>query len=319
MIDPLIIKCPKCGHTNRASAINCENCHINLGWARANQPSFEMDEKQEQQMDFQTSHTRPANRRSIVQNNLSFFIFFTIFVLIIVFGPKTDWICNLPVLLLFGVWFWFVQTYERNQETELEKIWSELARETGLKYIPRKGSFLSSSPPRVRGEYRGVYLSIDYVIEGGGGEYDAPVGFTKIMLLVRNRSRFSLKINDEWIFLRRFRKHYVLSGNEEFDQHFRVRGAPMEFVHKAIRLTGLPDMLLFDESQSKMMKNPYPLSWSGPCRPSIKLDGSDLICMVHGVYKLVSVQTDMLNMLCDLAQLVEQMGREHEKISKVRN
>ena len=304
MIDPLIIICPKCGHTNRASAMNCENCHINLEWAQANQSSFEMEEKQEGQMDLHTSHTQPPRWRSILQNNPAFVIFFTIFILIVVFSSKSDWICSFLILLLFGVWFWLDQAHEEKQKTELENIWSELARETGLKYVARKRSFLSSSSPRVRGEYRGVYVSIDYVIEGGGGEYDAPSGFTKFTLMVSNHSRFSLKINEEWIFLRRFGKHPVLSGNEEFDRYFHVRGIPPQFVQRAIRLTSLQDMLLSDISQSKMMENPYPLSWSSSCRPSIKLDGSDLICMVQGVYKLVSVQTDMLNMLCDLAQLI---------------
>jgi len=36
MASLLITQCPKCGHINQASAIDCERCHINLGWALAN-------------------------------------------------------------------------------------------------------------------------------------------------------------------------------------------------------------------------------------------------------------------------------------------
>ena len=36
MASILIIQCPKCGHVNQASAMNCDRCHINLAWALAN-------------------------------------------------------------------------------------------------------------------------------------------------------------------------------------------------------------------------------------------------------------------------------------------
>ena len=320
MIEPLTIKCPKCGHMNKVSAMNCEDCHINLDWAQANRESLEVDDKPEQPMNLHGDPTAPVMQKSLpLQKNLGFIIVIVAFTLIFMFFAKSDWLIYLLGILVFGGWIWLGRTYEGNQETKLEKIWSELARETGLAYIPGKGSFLSTSYPKVQGEYRGVSIFMEYVVEGGGGEYDAPAGFTKSKLLVKNHGRFSLEINSNWILPRRFRKHDVFSGNHEFDRHFQVKGTPQEFVHRATHLAGLQELLLSDKSQSKILENPYPFSWSGYSRPSIKLDGLDLICTIRGVYKLMSIQTDMLNLLWDLAQLTEQMGQAYVSTSSVRD
>jgi hypothetical protein len=212
------------------------------------------------------------------------------------------------VLLLLGAWFWFTESYERNREKEVETIWSALAQQSGLTYVPGKRSFLSYIPPRLFGEYRGRQVSVSLEIEGTSGEYDTPGVFTKIALQLINSAHVSFEIKEKWLLTRRVRKMDILSGNHEFDQHFRVSGTPPEFAQRAINLPELQNILLLDESESKMMKTAYALSWVSSSRPSIKLKGWDIVCLVQGVLRRVDGQLAMLNTLCDLADLAEQSG-----------
>lgn len=291
--------------------MNCANCHINLDWALANQALFEVESRLEQRQTGTSAESSFKEMSTHHPINLGHIIFIIALILMIIFSAKTDWPSVLVALLIFGVWAWFTETQEREQQQGVDKIWSELARQTGLTYIPSKKSFLRIYiPPSIQGEYRGHYVSLALVYEGGGGEYDAPRVFTKISLLVRNRAHFSLEIKERWFLARRVGRHDVTSGNGEFDRRFRVRGTPQEFAHRAIRLTDLQSMLMLDESQNKIMKMAYVFSWASSSRPTIKLNESDLICLQHGVLTLVSAQTAMLNMLCELAELVEKMETE---------
>lgn len=310
MIEPLPAKCPKCGYINHASAMNCLNCHINMDWARANRQLFEVDSKPEQLIDLVKVPAAPAMQPShSLEKKTVFTLMIVAFILILIFFAGPDLNCLFGLLLVGGL-IWLGRMYEANQEATLEKNWLELARETGLAYIPGKGSFFSYTHPKLQGEYRGVFTSIEYRVEGGGGEYDVPVGFTMVRMVVRNDDHSSLEINSNWMLLGKFRKHKVLSGNDEFDRHFQVRGTPQELIYRVIRLTHLQNMLLLDRSQSKIMRNPYPFSWSSYCSPSIQLKGTEITCELQGVYQLVSAQVAMLNVLCDLVELVAQMGRE---------
>jgi hypothetical protein len=188
----------------------------------------------------------------------------------------------------------------------VETIWSELARQTGLTYVPSKQSFLSFISPRLFGNYRGRYVSMTLEVEGGSGEYDVPTVFTKTTLQVINHAHLSLDIRDRRSLLRRAGKNDIRSGNDELDRRFQARGTPSEFVQRTIDLPDLQNILLSDESQSRIMKTAYALSWVSYSRPTIALKDWDLVCRVQGVRTAVYAHTAMLNMLCDLAELAEQ-------------
>jgi hypothetical protein len=234
------------------------------------------------------------------QQNHVRIIFIIVLIVLVILGLSTGSLYTSAALLLFGAWFWFIAFNERNQNEELEAIWSELARQTGLTFVPSKRSLLSYIAPRLFGEYRGRYVSISLEMEGGG-EYESPTTFTKIAPQVINQAHVSLETKEKWWLTRRAGKRDILSGNHEFDRRFRVSGTPPDFAQRAIHLPALQNILLLDESQDKIMKTVY-------SRPTIKLKDWDLICLVHGVLTHVEVQTAMLNMLCDLADLAEQSG-----------
>lgn len=293
--------------------MNCANCHINLDWALANRAFFEVDGRQEG-LDPIHTHVSSSGEMEVERQNhrgrIFFMIVLILMLLMLIFGLRTDWVCLPAALLLFGAWFWFTESCERNRAKEVETIWSELARQTGLTYVPSKPSFLSFTSPRLFGEYRGRYVSMTLEVEGGSGEYDVPTVFTKITLQVINRAHLSLDIRERCSLLRRAGKNDIRSGNHEFDRRFQVRGRPSEFVQRTIDLPDLQNILLSDESQSRIMKTAYALSWVSYSRPTIELKDWDLVCRVQGVPTLVYAQTAMLNMLCDLAELAEQMDSD---------
>jgi hypothetical protein len=67
--------------------------------------------------------------------------------------------------------------------------WPELAARTGLVYSPAMSPL---SPPSVRGEYRGRYLSMDLIMIGDPDHVVIPNQNTSISLDVEKRSTFSL-------------------------------------------------------------------------------------------------------------------------------
>ena len=290
--------------------MNCVHCHINLDWALANQAFFEEDEWQEGPH-LSGAHVSFSGEMEVDrQNHHGRVIFMIVLILMFVLSLTTDSLCIPAVLLLFVAGFWFTASDERNEDRELEEIWSELAGQTGLTYVSGKRSFLSFLSPRLSGEYRDRDVSITLEIESGGGEYDTPRVFTKITLQVINHAHLSLDIRERPPIFSRVGKNDIRSRNHEFDRHFRVRGTPPEFAQRAIELPDLQNLLLSDESQSRIKKMAYALSWASSSRPSIKLKDWDLICLVHGVLTLVDVQITMLNMLCDLAELAEQTASD---------
>lgn len=290
--------------------MNCDHCRINLDWALANKTLFEVDGKQAELNLNRTQASPSGKMEADQQKHHGRITFMIVVILTMILSLITDSLCAPVLLLLFGAWFWFTESFERDREKELEIIWSELARQTGLTYIPGKRSFPSHIFPHLYGEYRGRYVSMSLEIEGSRDEYDISRVFTKIALQVINPAHLSLEISEKWLLTRRIWKKEILSGNSEFDQRFRVTGKPPEFVQRAINMPDLQNILLLDESQSKIMKAAYALSWASSSRPTITLKGWDLVCLVHGVLTLVDVQIAMLNMLCDLADLAEQTGSD---------
>ena len=290
--------------------MNCDHCHINLAWAVANRALFEVVDKQRELDPSRADASPPGDMEVGQQNNRGRIIFTIVIVLMVFLSLRADSLWIVVALLLFGAWFWFIESDERTRAKELEAIWSRLALQIGLTYVASKRSFLSLTSPRVFGEYRGRFVSITLEIEDGSSEYDTARVFTKITLQVINRTYVSLEIKEKGLLTRRAGKREILSGNNEFDRRFRVIGIPPEFAQRVLRLPDLQSILLRDESQNKMMKTAFALSWASSSRPTLTLKDWDLVCLVHGVLTVVDAQIALLNMLCDLADLAEQSGSD---------
>ncbi len=66
----------------------------------------------------------------------------------------------------------------------------------------------------------------------------------------------------------------------------------------------------FTQRARAMLTAGYPHSLASGMNelPYIRLEGSDLFCCQDGIFKDVEVQLTLLNLLCDLAELTEEMG-----------
>jgi len=183
-------------------------------------------------------------------------------------------------------------------EIELEEMWSELANRTGLTYEPgyEDVDYLFQGPlgdpMRVWGDYRGRYIHMGRVAYSVGDDYPSVVN-TKIRLDVQNSALVSLDIHQKG-WLRKLIGSGKLSGwGEDLDQHLSIAGQPQEFLQSASELIGRAD--------------PSLKTWMIDYHPPIRLAQSHLTCEL-GKLTDIHIQTALLDLLCDLAELAEKMG-----------
>jgi hypothetical protein len=138
----------------------------------------------------------------------------------------------------------------------------------------------------------------------GGYEGTIPAVFTRIWLEVKNRGGCQLHVSSKWFLSRIFSSRQVNSGDPDFDLRFSFKGQPAEFLQRAMQLI-VHHPILLDRPDEVIMLTDYPLSWVNWSRPSIHLEGGELVCMQSGVPTQVSGQISMLDLLCDLAELAE--------------
>ena len=187
-------------------------------------------------------------------------------------------------------------------EIELEEMWSELANRTGLTYEPGYEDVDTTvwipgplgDPMKVWGDYRGRYIYMGRAAYSAGDDYPSVVN-TKIRLDVENRALFSLDIHQKG-WLRRFIGSGKLSGwNEGLDQHLSVAGWSQEYLRRAKELIG--------------STNPSLKTWMIDYHPPIRLAQSHLTCEL-GKLTDIDIQSALLDLLCDLAELAEKMESE---------
>lgn len=184
---------------------------------------------------------------------------------------------------------------------ELGEMWSELANRTRLTYEPGYEDVDNTlwvqgplgDPMKVWGDYRGRYIYIGRSAHRAGDDYPFVVN-TKIRLDVKNSALFSLEIHQTG-WLRRFIGSEKLSDwNKDLGQRLSVAGSPQEYLQNAIRLIDTAD--------------PSLRMWLIDYHPRIRLAQSHLTCEL-GKLTDIGIQTALLELLCDLAELAEKMGK----------
>jgi hypothetical protein len=213
--------------------------------------------------------------------------------------------------MVFCVWFW--RRRAQRQQRSVDDAWSGLARRTGLSYDPGSGAALlggiavARKKPSIRGRYRGRPLLLTIVGESVS-LYDGVVwiAHTRVWIKVRNHVGCSLIVQEKGLLARTFRKGKTPSETLAIDPRFSVKGRTPEFRQHAISLIGS-----LSRDRPTMQINQSPFFWTSHSRsPIIKLKGSDLFWQQYDVLTDASELITLLNQLCDLAQLIEEMGRE---------
>lgn len=222
----------------------------------------------------------------------------------------------IPIFIWLGwmaccVWFW--RHSAQRKQRAVDETWSELARRTGLSYNPGSGAralggiAAASNKPNICGEYHGRPLSLTIVGESVG-TYDGTVwiAHTRVWMKVRNQAGCSLRVQEKRLLARKFKKGIVPSETGTFDPRFNVKGRPPEFAQHAMNLIGS-----LSQNRLTMQINQSPFFWSSHSRsPMINLEGSGLVWQQYDVLIDTSELITLLNQLCDLAQLIEEMGCE---------
>ena len=211
-----------------------------------------------------------------------------------------DWVISLILALFIIVACWLALA--RRQEVQRQvNAWPALAQRTGLTL----DSNIFNIPkalyhyPGLRGSYRGHSLTVKLM---GDSERIAPPN-TSISLPMQNCACCSLSIQSKTFHDYIHGITEFPSGNLDFDRRFSSKGAPPEYLQRAV------DRIV--------RSDPGLLAWVLRNFPSIELKGDSLICSQNGVLTNVDDQKALLNLLCDLAELAEEMKRDNVKLNGV--
>jgi hypothetical protein len=166
--------------------------------------------------------------------------------------------------------------------------WQELASRTGLTFTPAGCLGLYGSE-RVHGMYRGRPVRLD---ASGDSTVESLVEDTRIRVAVRNKGSAYFSLSPPMLpaLARRFPpKEQVLLGDAAFDQRFLLRGRPAEFVAEVLAPEDLRQRLLRFRSGTGLI-----------------LGAEDLLLQRHGLERDVEYLHSVLDLLCDVAERVEE-------------
>jgi hypothetical protein len=176
----------------------------------------------------------------------------------------------------------------RRSARNYQSAWQELAGRTGLIFTPA-GCLGLYGGERVHGLYRGRPVRLD---ASGDSTVESLAEDTRIRVAVRNKggAYFSLSPPMLPALARRFPpKEQVLLGDAAFDQGFLLRGKPAEFVAGVLAPEDLRQRLLHLRSGTGLI-----------------LGAKDLFLQRHGLERDVDYLHFVLDLLCDLAERVEE-------------
>jgi hypothetical protein len=222
------------------------------------------------------------------------------------------------VLSFAGVIYLLMSSVEHGRYQNLHETWSELARQMGMSFVPGvRSSFGNHGAPSICGEYRGRHISLS---KGGKHEVSSwsdlsviPAVYTVISLSVANPANLWLFVAPTRPLSKKYGKILVTTGDNQFDHRYAVGGVPREFVQKAVELLMPRRILLLRGPQGtfQLTDNPaWVMNWR---RPYIQIRGPELICRQSGVLTWVDTQIAFLDLLCDLAELAEEIGNQSSK------
>jgi hypothetical protein len=95
----------------------------------------------------------------------------------------------------------------------------------------------------------------------------------------------------------------VSSGNQDFDKCFHALGSPRGYVQGAVDLI--------------VRRDPHLLPWILRNSTFIELKGERLVCDQHAELTNVDDQISLLDLLCDLAELAEEIRSSNVKHGEV--
>ena len=205
-----------------------------------------------------------------------------------------DWILGVILALFIIVPCWLAILRRKETKRQVE-AWSKLARQTGMTYT-------SGYLPSVHGEYRGRYLSIALITSGDVDHQYMIYQNASIQLNVQNSAGFTLSIQGKRVLDYIDPNPDVSSRSLDFDRHFHAMGMPHGYVQAAIER--------IVQSEACLLK------WIMRNFPSIELKGETLTFSQNGELTSVNDQLALLDLLCDLAELTEKMGRYIVKYSE---
>lgn len=217
-----------------------------------------------------------------------------------------DWIIGVLLVLFLIIPPWLALSRRKELQKQVD-AWPKLSQRTGLAYTPatmtQKWWDSSVYPPSVRGEYRGRFLSMAQISSNTDSSF--PYQNATISLNVRNGAHFSLSIQAKKVLAYIHKTVEVRSGDTDFDRRFSAIGSPCEYV------LGAADLII--------RSDPRLLAWIMRSFPSIELKGENLFCSQNSELTNLDDQIALLNLLCDLAELAEKMGRDngdHDEATK---
>ncbi len=136
-----------------------------------------------------------------------------------------------------------------------------------------------------------------------------PIAFTTISLHTNNPAGCSLVVRERGHLHRTLGRGKDAKALEGLDPRFDIKGHPPAFVQRA-----QPLIAPLTRQRTTMGVNRSPFFWTSQSKlPSIVLEGSRLIWQQYDVVEDTNELNEMLNLLCDLAELVERETLGHAR------
>ncbi len=195
-------------------------------------------------------------------------------------------ICLLQFLFFVGVLALVLGAIYFSRQAQ-RKAWGELAARTGLTFEP--GSFLGGGA-RVTGAYHNHPLTLDTFTRGSG---KSRTTYTRIVLFVDNPANIYLALYQESVFSK-IGKFFGMQdfqiGDEEVDRRFIIKSKPESFAASLFTSISLRQQLL----QARVL--------------NVEVDGRELTFEQVGLLNDVEYLKFLFDLLCQLAERVEQAG-----------
>jgi hypothetical protein len=252
--------------------------------------------------------SHPVKKVGLIGNLHFAHVLFLIFGtgMVIMTASSGSWGATLFMVCFFISCMIFIGLTSRGRNQKLTEIWSELASQTGLELTQGQSYLLGqSSSPSLAGVYHGHKISITKVVENVAAyEGSIPVVYTLICLKLININDFILTVCAKNFLKKLFSSSTIKSQNAYLDQNFQFEGEPKPLLHKAVQWLAVNQKLL-ERPDGIIMQTDYPLSAVRWSPPAIFVKGSELSFKQQGILSVVVAQVEFLDMLCNLAELIE--------------
>ena len=195
-------------------------------------------------------------------------------------------VCLLQILFFVGIFALVFGIVYFSRQAQ-QRAWGELAARTGLTFEP--GRFFGPVP-HVTGTYRSRPLTLDTFTRGSGKHQHT---YTRIVLYVDNPANVYLALYQESVFSKIgkfFGMADIQIGDEEVDRRFIIKSKPESFAASLFTSISLRQQLL----QARVL--------------NVEADGRELTFEQVGLLNDVEYLKFLFDLLCQLAERVEQVG-----------